>query len=377
MPYFSSVAVGETTVTLYPSGHDTAIWENRVSSYVIQNDRRDISVFLAVDALVSEEYAAELQRGEAPSPNLVIVSNNSQIVPYGGFGAQTNLLRLPDDTLQKFTGLSLMFAILVEYLRGIPDVKNVALCGNGFVNALKPYGPFLFSNNKDLAASVNNLSIDERVFGPDPGDILNLWPDGTIETSSADYVYLDENQNAEFYAKRQYFMTNSIPQDLLRITAREPDEEDGVMLKLVKEELDRMGPALLLSPTGKRLMEQHVYLGGPLGSRRAVIRLLGSSAAWHLTFDVASCSFELIDIDAEGALRQFPMGIEAHLADFYGVLTGRLQIWDLAGTGMRSWYLGTKYDNLVAFMFAALGEQSRPDLALEVYRRALKRIDAP
>lgn len=374
LQHFSRIDLVDFEVTLFPSGHDTVVWENRVTSFLVRHrGAQNLSAFVAVDALVSREYIDEVASRRLPDPHLVIVSNNSQIVPYGGFGAQTNLLPVADSEANRFAGLSVMSGILLDYLSDFPAIRNVALCGNGFVNMKKPYGPFLFSNNKELAQITNTLSVDQRIHGPDPGDILSLTEDGSISCSTCSFISLDSDLNASLYRKRDHFLKNPIPQNITPLlTSGAPVDS---MLAVVTGELNRLAPALLVSATGKRLLEQNEYLSGPVGAGRAVIRLLHDCSEYHIVFDVSTCSFKPGDMTAEYAMRHFPMGVEVFLSDFYGVATGEIQIWDLAGTSMRSWYIGSKYENLIAFLFSAFGEQARPDLALKVYRAAIERLN--
>ncbi|MGO7042176.1 MBL fold metallo-hydrolase [Rhizobium acaciae] len=375
LQHYQAVDFGAFTVTIFPSGHDTVVWENRVTSYLIRdNEHSNVSIFLAVDALVSEEYSTRVAAGDLPTPTLIIASNNSQIVPYGAFGAQSNLLPLNDDGPTRYQGFSVMHSILFDYLSVFKKVKNVAICGNGFVNLKKPYGPFLFSNNKELALAVNAMSIREKVFGPHPGDRLQLHSDERVSESTVDYIVLDEEFNKLLYAKRAEFMENPIPQTISPVCS-EDEEAIGRMLSVVKEELSRISVALLVSPTGRRLLEQNEYLSGPVGALRAVFRLLTKEKTYHLSFDVTSCSFKEVDCQADEAVRKFPMGVEVFLCDLYAVVIGKIQIWDLAGTSMRSWYVGSKYENLIAFLFSAFGEQARPDLASKVYSAAISRLN--
>ena len=53
---------------------------------------------------------------------------------------------------------------------------------------------------------------------------------------------------------------------------------------------------------------------------------------------------------------------------------GKIQIWDLAGTSIRSWYLGDIYENMIVFFYKYFGEQRRPDLALMVYEAYISHI---
>jgi hypothetical protein len=290
LDHFSTVVLAALEVVVFPSGDNTVVWESRVTSYLVHpRSNKDVSVFIAVDALVSTEYITSIAEGHLPNPTLVVVSNNSQIVPYGGFGSHTNVLPIPDPDFSKFTGLAVLHALLFDYLAPFPDVRNIAICGNGFINMNKPYGPFLFSNNKELASSVNPLLVKEKIFGSDPGDILCIFDDGSIKVSTCDYIRLNDAFNQSIFAKREQFSQTPLPHPITPLCADTVGLSAAEMLNIVLGELNRLCTALLVSPTGRRLIELNEYLSGSLGSRRAIFRLLHIDGDKHRTHPAAEC----------------------------------------------------------------------------------------
>jgi len=64
------------------------------------------------------------------------------------------------------------------------------------------------------------------------------------------------------------------------------------------------------------------------------------------------------------AIDAYPFGLVVRTMDLAAVLRGELQIWDIVGVTMRSWYPGAdEIDSPVAVLYEALGEQIRPDIA--------------
>lgn len=369
------VAVQDLRVTAFTVGAGTVPWESRVGSFLIEQETSGLSAFNAVDAVISDQMAAMVSAGSVRPPDLVIVANNSQIVPPGGYGAQTNLLPIPDEEDDIHPGLNLLSNIFLEYLRALPKPPCVALCGNGFVNMKKPYGPFLYSDNAQLAAIVNALSTRPFVVGPVAGDVIQLRAGGLFpEISRCDFVELDQSLNVALLERRQRFLERPVPDEFCELCPQR-DLTNSEMLTAIRTALDEVATALLLSPTGACLIETVDHLCGALGPLRAVFRFTAREGTYHLAFDVVENRFVEVTVTTpDQLLTCFPMGVEVPLSDFYAVVSGEVQIWDVAATNLRGWYVGSKYENLTSFLFTAFGEHARPDLALKVYRSAIARL---
>ncbi|MEK8141692.1 MBL fold metallo-hydrolase [Streptomyces sp. M10(2022)] len=108
------IELGDMRVTLYPAGAQTLFWEDRVVQPCIRVQDGP-SVFVAVDADVSDLYIQAVQEGTVPVPRMAVVSNNSQIVPSGMPASSVNLLPGAAGTRHK-TGLSVLNQLLLEVL---------------------------------------------------------------------------------------------------------------------------------------------------------------------------------------------------------------------------------------------------------------------
>ncbi|MFJ9620038.1 MBL fold metallo-hydrolase [Streptomyces noursei] len=125
------IELGDLCVTLYPAGVRTLFWEDRVVQPCLRVGDGP-SVFIAVDADPSDLYLQQVAEGSQPVPRVAVVSNDSQIVPPGMPASSINLLPGMDGTRHK-TGLSMLNQLLLEVLAPLDGIKDVALCGNGFL----------------------------------------------------------------------------------------------------------------------------------------------------------------------------------------------------------------------------------------------------
>jgi L-ascorbate metabolism protein UlaG (beta-lactamase superfamily) len=179
------VIVGEIEIHLYPAGAKTLFWEKRVAQPLIRlagTTGRD--VFIGVDADVSDLYIEQLNQGALLPPYLAVVSNNAQTVPYGALGADCNLLPGLDGPRRRTTGITVLHSLLIDYLKPLDGVTEVALCGNGFTAPRSPHGTFLYADHATLARAANDLQHLFRVHGPRPGEQLQVPSAESSITSS-------------------------------------------------------------------------------------------------------------------------------------------------------------------------------------------------
>lgn len=362
------IELGDMRVTLYPAGAQTLFWEDRVVQPCIRVQDGP-SVFVAVDADVSDLYIQAVQEGTVPVPRMAVVSNNSQIVPYGMPASSVNLLPGAAGTRHK-TGLSVLNQLLLEVLEPLEGVTDVALCGNGFIPPASPHGPFLYSDHPAMADAANSLQGLFRVHGPRPGDRLSVpsSADAGVTVRSVDWVRPDGTFEAQALAQHAAFLTEPSPVELKPLADR-PADGDAAM-ETVLEELPRLGRELLATGTGMLACSVHEYLSGPLGAHRAVLRLKDGPCGELLQFawDVTTASF--VQVEATGreeAMAVYPFGAEVFFQDFVALLRGRLQVWDVAGGAMECWGVGAPLDSLVYAFFGIYGEHQRPDLAARSY----------
>ncbi|MBO2461549.1 MBL fold metallo-hydrolase [Actinomadura violacea] len=373
------IRIGDLEITLYPAGARTMFWENRVVQPLVRS-YGGREVFIGVDADVSDLYLEDIAAQRRPVPYMAVVSNNSQTVPYGALGADTNLLPGIDGPRKRRTGIEVLHSLLIDYLKPLDGVAEVALCGNGFTAPRSPHGPFLYADHRKLAEQANALQHLFRVHGPRPGDRITIPAgDAPAACSRVPWVTIDEQTEAAKLAELEAFVAAPVAVEPTPITGPLSGEQWGQARSRVAKELQRLATDLISTRTGALAIGIHDYLSGPLGSERLVLRLLdppgkrGSveSYAW----DVSRPSFERVtSTSRDEAMTRYPFGIEIYYQDYVAVLEGHAQIWDVVGGSYQGWNIGDPLDSPVYALFAVYGEHQRPDLAARVYDETVKQM---
>lgn len=375
--------IGDLEITLYPAGAKTMFWESRVAQPLIRLVGEDGGgVFIGVDADLSDTYLARLEDGAVPVPDLAIVSNNSQSVPYGAPSTDTNLLPGLDGPHQRSTGLYVLHSLLLGYLAPLTGVRQVALCGNGFTAPLAPHGPFLYGDHRALAEHANALQHLFTVHGPRPGDILTLTSDGEVTCSTASWITPDLEAETVQLDKLATFLAAG-PQQVAPVatTAALDPAVWAEAAEVLAAELPCLALALLTTRTGTLAVGMNEYLAGePLGGERLALRLLdppgrpGEAEVWM--WDVTGPAFirQTEQTSREQDMARVPFGIELFHQDMIALLQGRAQIWDIMGGSSQGWHVGDPLDSPVYALLAAYGEHQRPDLAAACYARSLAEL---
>jgi hypothetical protein len=370
--------IGKLEVRLFAVAMPESFWEQRVTQvYLRPRGLKRRGIYIGVDAALSPFLAGEVERGETEPPRLVVVANNSQIVPTGGRSIYSNPLDevTDDDEEGPFVGLDLLDALTLSYVEALPTGScDVAIAGNGFVHTRQPFGPYLLSDNRRLAEIANRLSVRPWVHGPRPGERLVIDED-RITQDAVSWVELDRSAEQVLLEKHRAFRarpTETAPKAVLDGRG----DSAGGRRSEVMAELGRLGDMFPFSPLAAMTHRIHEYLGGALGARRFVLRLVADPGkSIQVAYDHSAAAFVPDDTPADKLLETFPFGLELFLVDFLGILDGQLQIWDLDGRAISAWHFGGAVtEGPVALLFAALGEQVRPDLTARIYARALRRL---
>lgn len=373
------IRIGDLEIVLYPAGAKTAFWENRVVQPLVRvGDGRE--VFIGVDADVSDLYIEDVNAQRRPVPYMAVVSNNAQTVPYGALGADMNLLPGLDGPRNRRTGIEILYSLLIDYLKPLDGVAEVALCGNGFSAPRSPHGPFLYADHRLLAEQANMLQHLFRVHGPRPGDRITVPAgDGAAVCSRVPWVTIDGLAEADGLAELDAFVADPVAVAPTPITGPLPGERWDSARSRVANELPRLASAFIATRTGALALGVHDYLSGPLGAERLVMRLLdppgkrGSveSYAW----DVSQPAFVRVTSTArDEAMARYPFGFEIYYQDYVALLEGRAQIWDIVGGSYQGWHIGEPLDSPVYALYAVYGEHQRPDLAALVYDNSVKEM---
>lgn len=369
------IRYGELTMRLYPAGARTLFWEKRVVQPVAQVGDGP-TVFIGVDADLSDVYVEEVRTGRQPMPRMAIVSNNSQIRPEGAPGSD-NLLPGADADRARKSGLRVLDDLLLDYLKPFDGLADVALCGNGFLPTHSPHGPYLYADHPALAQAANELQHLFRVHGPRPGDRLTVPAGGPVTTDRARWVTIDDAFEAEQLAAHAAFLADPVAPPLSPI-APHPGDPAAALAEIVGE-LPRLGRELVPTDAARLAVSLHDYLDGPLGPHRIYLALLDGpdGRTLHYAWNATTAGFEPVDpLTVDEAMSVYPFGMVLFFRDLVGLLRGQVQIWDVAGTSMQCWNLGRPLDSLVYSLFAIYGEHQRPDLAARSYAYALSHLTA-
>jgi hypothetical protein len=366
-----SVTLGKLVINLFIGNKNTPFWEKRVYQLYCRNTQQlnQGGVYIQSDTLMSDYFLKQIKAKILPSPMVYITTNNAQVVPDDVLGAFDNLLPIEAEQNTGLTGLKILDEILIQYPKSLSIPKHLLISGGGYIQESAPFGPFLFSDYKRLAELANKLSLDTKVHGLLPGEELDI---STDTTSEAGWIKKD-------YQKWQSYIDSSINYSesynpLLSNPVFNPftnDEDIKVSLKNIENELIFMSKVLICSKLGIELTSANEYMNGSTGATGFVfnIRTGLNDLTYQYGLDLRNGKFiKLASIPFEDLIREYPYGVDVFLEDLCALLDGDIQIWELATANMRQWYLGTKMESPVAFLYKYFSEQVRQDLANKVYK---------
>lgn len=374
---FKDIVIGDLNIRLFPSGVGTVYWEQRVTAFYISDVTQKVKpIFIAVDALISDQFSESVENQELEPPVTIIVSNNSQIPPYLGHGAYTNCLPINVEKDYAFPGVRLLNGILVDYLEALPFVKKIILCGDGVLDPFSLYGPYLFSDNKELARIANQLGVLAKAYGLDAGECLDLKKDELSKNTWANKL---DSANKNLKQKQSEFIEKPIEKEIKPVLpVIEDDDSLEKTLTDVANELQILARALMLAPVTEQALHMYEYMGKKLGEHKIAFRFLLNEDFDNIVFalNLNNAQFEQIELhEDENILTAIPFGVELYIQDFWALFSGEIQIWDLAGKSMNTWYANNDaYANLLSFLYTYYGEQTRPDLALKIYKKVIKKL---
>ncbi|MBF6095739.1 MBL fold metallo-hydrolase [Nocardia cyriacigeorgica] len=355
-------AIADTVVQLFQGSPDAPSWESRVTSLYFGPADSGRGIFVQSDTEIEMDHS--LQQCD---PAVYISTHNAQICPPGQLGAFDNMLPVESETGRNTVGVDILQSVLNQPLTLFPQVQYILLSGTGYLQSPRKHGKFLWSDLGQLEAVANRLSIDTRMVGLTPGQTASFIA-GTSTTSRARWVtpLPDTEPDPDLHGAGEIDL-NIEPAPIFAEPVDSSDRE------LIMRELSLMAPLLMLSPLGKALINTNSYLGEQVGSVRFAVCLRGfdDNDCQILGLDFNRAQFVPVDGDVRSALMAIPAGIDCHASDLVAVLRGRIHVWELATSRLRQWYLTSRLESPVAFLYSLYSEQVRPDLAEQMYRKAL------
>ena len=373
-----AIEVGDLRIRLYLANPETALWESRVHQLYVERVGCERRLFIGVDALLAEGFAGDVAAGRLEPPAIIAVSNNSQITPPGVVGALQNIAADPatDRTKQGLLGLEVLQA-LVASVEALPPAECIVICGGGFMKNYDNFGPFPFSDQDALGRLASELTDGQRILGLLPGQLL-VADEQELRVSEVDWIHLDAARHARLGAQRERFLAEGreLPKRALTGTFADMTTYQAV-LAAVDAELARLAPHLMLSPLGRHALAAASVGESPADDATFAVVLTDCMEGGPLVYrlNLVSGVFERDPKGAEGVTSRYPYGLQISLRDYYAVITGEIQVWDLAGVAMHGWYRGHMFEGPVAFMYSFYGENTSPDLLRQVLKAQLETLE--
>ncbi|MFA7893815.1 MBL fold metallo-hydrolase [Pseudomonas putida] len=375
--------VGDLNLRFYPADPKTAFWESRVTQVHIEEaEQPNNGIFIAVDALVSEVFKTDIVEEKLAPPKLVIVSNNSRVSPPGAFQSLENWGKNGSDSNRKVgpLGIGVLSAVLTSYMDDFPvQPENIALCGGGFIKRLDGFAAFPFSDQPMLSRLANRLSLDTNIVGLLPGEAFALEFD-PVPHSEIDWVQVDKVQhNLLIEELGQFIDERKTVKVVASVRADVQDAEDyEELLRRAQAELQRLAKSLMLFITGRKALAMSHYKGRKLGPKRIVFSFISNTLGRqdNYALNLISGQFEAeMHNSLESLVAQYPFGVCLPLVDFIGMVEGDLQIWDIVGVSVQSWFESGIFDGVIPFFYSYYGENGSPDLLAKIIARSMRSLE--
>lgn len=375
--------VGDLSLRFYPADPNTAFWESRVTQVHIEEaEQPSNGIFIAVDALVSEVFKSDIVEERLPPPKLVIVSNNSRVSPPGAFQSLENWGKNASDSNRKVgpLGIGVLSSVLTNYMDDFPvQPENIAICGGGFIKRLDGFAAFPFSDQPTLSRLANQLSLDTNILGLLPGEtfVLDHEPGPPV---SIDWVQVDKVQHNFLIEELEQFIEERKTVEV--VASVRPDVQDDAayeaLLRRAEAELQCLAKSLMLFITGRRALAMSHHKGRKLGPKRIVFNFVSRALRRQNSYalNMISGQFEYEpQSQLESLVEQYPFGVCLPLVDFVGMTEGDLQIWDIVGVSVQSWFESGIFDGLIPFFYSYYGENGSPELLAKIIARSMHNLE--
>ncbi len=362
LEFNTTVEVCGLFLRLYPCSPQTAFWEQRVSQFLISSTPTFLdSAFSAVDAVVSDQFLAEITAGAIPAPSAVLVSNNSS-VRAGKGSALGSDSRAREWRGHKVTGVSILHELLDVFPAAIPGSPAIVLCGGGFCRR----GELLqwpFACQWDLAGIATELTV-KQVFGPLPGQRLCLEHRG---------IRLVDDDANEVSVDQPYAHVAGAPGSVSKLEEAALDSattglqgsDDSGLIARCERALSELETAILCSGIADYWWLMRARgIHRPFGFVCEFVRRPCRQGTRY-ALDMEEAKFVRVrSADADLPVCELAaFGIAVEPQSLLDLVNGRRQIWDLVGDELDSWHPDMPLESPVALLYALFGEQVRGDLA--------------
>ena len=371
------LSAGPLHVQMLPGARHAPVSEGRVAQIMLTetNESGTLAVLLGVDTTISRRTLEAVRTGALPTPDAVVVSNNTQIPPPGVIGSGRDLLG--PDPAAGFVGLELLRELCVTYTAGLPGAPTIILSGGGFVDTHELGVPYCFDDHPRLAAWASELSIERTVVGPLPGQVLHLAARAQgrpVSVQAHPAVTLHTEQLAELRARPS--PTGPLPLRTVLPTLA-PADWDAALVR-VDDALNALVKPLMAHPQGDAMLGCHHWNDRVVGPLRLLLRLADGPdglVVWR-ALDLCESRFvPLDDVEEATILQDWPFGLELGLQDLDGLLSGELLIWDVLGVALRHW--SACGPGMASALCALLSEAARPQATAVALSAQLTALGCP
>lgn len=324
-------SIDDLKIILFSPCPTTPLWEARCSQMYFHTS--EASVFMAIDAPVSPLFIEGVKNGEIKIPSALIIPNNAQLVDDQGTHANRDLRAGNDHRFGSLKpGINILNFLSSGMTHGL-EIPHLMISGGGFCD--NPNG-YLFSNPKEIASLLNQLSVSHRFHGFDPGEGVTL-PSGNHYSSTVVQI-TNEKQ-----------LWKNIPTNIPELMTRSDDLlSESVLLVFLENQLQFFYNSLASSQTG------HLFFRSERrGNLSFCLEIILPTRSVRYRPNFIKGRFEVHEIDP----LSFSTGLRINALDFYNLLLGRCLIWDLLGTGIQTWYENyeTSIFNFLFCYFSEIG----------------------
>ena len=363
----TSIKIKKIDVRFYQAHPKTVLWESRVYQFLFTSLVNDFSLFIAVDALISKDFEAEIKNNIIASPGSVLISNNSQIPPSGVKGSLDNSDVAEQDNRNR-TGpiaMKLIKSLIVDYSDLVHDLEHIVLCGGGFMKTHDTFGEFLMSNQGKVALLAKPIFPDKNIQGALPGMIFE---DNKVSIEFSKDIVSNGKRLKELNDKFETFKTNP-NWGLSSIYNSSEKDDENELIETTINCFKKKHRQIMSCDFGRLL----VSVGSPSNCMEFIF--LFDSEEKRYNFNWLENSWEPLSKNDETR----PFGIRAFAKDFSEIVKGNIQIWDVAGLSVSTWYTKELKNSIklspMGFLYAVLGEHFNIDNFSSLCTQQLGRLN--
>lgn len=355
------ITIGSIKITLFHADQSTPYWENRVYQLLFEDLNSEASFFLAVDAAMSSNYEGMIERNDKKKPDIVAVSNNAQITDYGRRSAFENALSLESEVPAK-NGPALLNVydeLLVSYLKGLPEIENIAICGGGFIKGTEDLSPPPFSDGALIVEKLNHVFSSGKIWNLIPGQVISIKNHIVSTAQRVSWITLTtKDKIIEDFGLPKPVSTEKLFYPYIQEEITECELSDAKIR--IRQCIEDMLPGILLSEPGKFAFNRYIISNNFSPQIDFIFSTPDLNISFKLSVDLCTGS-----ISESHSSCTAPSKVTMFISDFIAVLDGAVEIWDLTGSSVKIEYENENC-NPIPFFYAYFGEHNQQNLAIKM-----------